>query len=115
MIGRVRDAIRYVRRNPSEPFRLLGRVLRHRLARPRRDTSLYGSGKSRLIDDGGVAACAGLSACANPYDPVQRGLWWGKGYAAPEIVYSPTRLRHPMTRTRPKDDPDPGMGRDCVE
>jgi anaerobic selenocysteine-containing dehydrogenase len=31
-----------------------------------------------------------------------------KGYAAPEIVYSPDRLRHPMKRTRPKDDPDPG-------
>jgi len=31
-----------------------------------------------------------------------------KGSAAPEIVYSPDRLRHPMKRTRPKDDPDPG-------
>jgi anaerobic selenocysteine-containing dehydrogenase len=31
-----------------------------------------------------------------------------KGYAAPEIVYSPDRLRHPMKRTRPKGDPDPG-------
>ena len=31
-----------------------------------------------------------------------------KGSAAPEIVYSPDRLRQPMRRTRPKDDPDPG-------
>lgn len=31
-----------------------------------------------------------------------------KGTAAPEIVYSPDRLRHPMVRTRPKGDPDPG-------
>jgi anaerobic selenocysteine-containing dehydrogenase len=31
-----------------------------------------------------------------------------KGYSAPEIVYSPDRLLHPMKRTRPKGDPDPG-------
>lgn len=31
-----------------------------------------------------------------------------KGKAAPEIVYSPDRLRTPMKRTRPKGDPDPG-------
>jgi anaerobic selenocysteine-containing dehydrogenase len=31
-----------------------------------------------------------------------------KGSAAPELVYSPDRLRHPMKRTRPKGDPDPG-------
>ena len=31
-----------------------------------------------------------------------------KGTAAPEIVYSPDRLRHPMVRTRPKGDADPG-------
>ena len=31
-----------------------------------------------------------------------------KGSAAPEIVYSPDRLRQPMRRTNPKDDPDPG-------
>jgi anaerobic selenocysteine-containing dehydrogenase len=34
-----------------------------------------------------------------------------KGAAAPEIVYSPDRLRHPMRRTRPKGDPDPGWER----
>ena len=31
-----------------------------------------------------------------------------KGSAAPEMVYSPDRLRQPMMRTRPKGDPDPG-------
>ena len=31
-----------------------------------------------------------------------------KGTAAPEIVYSPDRLQHPMKRTRPKGAPDPG-------
>ena len=31
-----------------------------------------------------------------------------KGSAAPEIVYSPDRLRYPMKRTHPKGDADPG-------
>ncbi len=31
-----------------------------------------------------------------------------KGSAAPEIVYSDDRLRHPLRRTRPKGDPNPG-------
>jgi anaerobic selenocysteine-containing dehydrogenase len=31
-----------------------------------------------------------------------------KGLAAPEIVYSDRRILHPMRRTRPKGDPDPG-------
>ena len=31
-----------------------------------------------------------------------------KGSAAPEMVYSPDRLRTPMKRTRPKGDADPG-------
>ena len=31
-----------------------------------------------------------------------------KGTAAPEIVYSPDRLRQPLVRTRPKNAPDPG-------
>ena len=34
-----------------------------------------------------------------------------KGTAAPELVYAPDRLRHPLVRTRPKDDPDPGWAR----
>ena len=31
-----------------------------------------------------------------------------KGTSAPEIVYSSDRLRHPLKRTRPKSDADPG-------
>jgi anaerobic selenocysteine-containing dehydrogenase len=34
-----------------------------------------------------------------------------KGRAAPELVYSPDRLLHPLRRTRPRDDPDPGWVR----
>ena len=34
-----------------------------------------------------------------------------KGKAAPEIVRHPDRLRHPLRRTRPKEDPDPGWER----
>lgn len=30
-----------------------------------------------------------------------------KGQAAPELVYDPERLRYPLRRTTPKDDPDP--------
>ena len=34
-----------------------------------------------------------------------------KGRAAPELVYHPDRLTHPLRRTRPKGDPDPGWER----
>ncbi len=34
-----------------------------------------------------------------------------KGRAAPEIVYHADRLTHPLRRTRPKGDPDPGWER----
>jgi len=34
-----------------------------------------------------------------------------KGRAAPELVYAPDRLLHPMRRTRPRTDPDPGWQR----
>lgn len=34
-----------------------------------------------------------------------------KGKAAPEIVYHPSRLLHPLRRTKPKDAPDPGWER----
>jgi anaerobic selenocysteine-containing dehydrogenase len=34
-----------------------------------------------------------------------------KGRAAPELVYHPQRLTHPLRRTRPKGDPDPGWQR----
>lgn len=34
-----------------------------------------------------------------------------KGRAAPELVHSPQRLLHPLRRTRPRGDPDPGWER----
>ena len=34
-----------------------------------------------------------------------------KGQAAPELVYDPDRLRYPLRRTTPKDDPDPRWAR----
>ena len=34
-----------------------------------------------------------------------------KGTAGPQIVYSPKRLKHPMRRTSPKGDPNPGWQR----
>src|SRR6266436_217174 len=34
-----------------------------------------------------------------------------KGRAAPELVYAPDRLLHPMRRTRPRNDPDAGWVR----
>ena len=43
---------------------------------------------------------------ADPAHP--NGCVCVKGTAAPEIVYSPDRLRTPLERTRPKGDPDPG-------
>ena len=46
---------------------------------------------------------------ADPEHP--NGCICVKGAAAPEIVYSPDRLRYPMVRTRPKGDPDPGWTR----
>lgn len=43
---------------------------------------------------------------ADPAHP--NGCICVKGTAAPEIVYSPDRLRHPLLRTRAKGDLDPG-------
>ena len=43
----------------------------------------------------------------DPAHPTGRALC-AKGRAAPELVYHPARLRHPLRRTRPKGDPDPG-------
>ncbi|MFT5114245.1 MAG: anaerobic selenocysteine-containing dehydrogenase [Parasphingorhabdus sp.] len=44
---------------------------------------------------------------ADPTHPTGQALCI-KGKVAPEIVYSPDRLLHPVKRTRPKGDPDPG-------
>jgi anaerobic selenocysteine-containing dehydrogenase len=46
------------------------------------------------------------SVSADPAHP--NGCICVKGTAAPEIVYSPDRLRSPMMRTKPKGQPDPG-------
>jgi anaerobic selenocysteine-containing dehydrogenase len=39
------------------------------------------------------------------------GVMCLKGKAAPELVYNPARLNHPLRRTRPKGDSDPGWER----
>ncbi len=46
----------------------------------------------------------------DPDHPTGQALC-AKGRAAPEMVYSPDRVLHPMRRTRPKGDPDPGFRR----
>jgi anaerobic selenocysteine-containing dehydrogenase len=46
----------------------------------------------------------------DPTHPTGQALC-AKGRAAPELVYHPERLTHPLRRTRPKFDPDPGWQR----
>ena len=46
----------------------------------------------------------------DPSHPTGRALC-AKGQAAPEQIESPDRILHPMKRTRPKGDPDPGWVR----
>src|SRR5215472_8625314 len=46
----------------------------------------------------------------DPTHPTGQALC-AKGRAAPELVYSKERLTHPLRRTRPKGDPDPGWQR----
>lgn len=46
----------------------------------------------------------------DPEHPTGQALC-AKGRAAPELVHDPGRLLHPMVRTRPKGDPDPGWRR----
>src|ERR1700741_2742075 len=46
----------------------------------------------------------------DPSHPTGQALC-AKGRAAPELVYSSTRLTHPLRRTRPKGDADPGWQR----
>jgi anaerobic selenocysteine-containing dehydrogenase len=46
----------------------------------------------------------------DPTHPTGQALC-AKGRAAPELVYHSERLTHPLKRTRPKDDPDPGWQR----
>ena len=46
----------------------------------------------------------------DPAHPTGQALC-AKGRAAPELVYHPDRIMHPLRRTRPKGDPDPGWER----
>lgn len=46
----------------------------------------------------------------NPEHPTGKALCV-KGKAAPEMIYNAQRLLHPVMRTRPKGDPDPGWRR----
>src|SRR6516162_1523269 len=46
----------------------------------------------------------------DPTHPTGQALC-AKGRAAPELVYHPERLAHPLRRTKPKGDPDPGWQR----
>jgi anaerobic selenocysteine-containing dehydrogenase len=46
----------------------------------------------------------------DPVHPTGQALC-AKGRAGPELVYHPERLTHPLRRTRPKGDPDPGWQR----
>lgn len=58
-----------------------------------------------VVEDGRLVAVE-----ADPEHPTGQALC-GKGQAAPEYVYSDARVLHPMRRTRPKGDPDPGWER----
>tara|TARA_R110000751_G_scaffold13424_8_gene45097 strand:- start:175 stop:2583 length:2409 start_codon:yes stop_codon:yes gene_type:complete len=51
-----------------------------------------------------------VSLAADPSHPTGKALCL-KGKVAPEIVYDPGRLLHPMKRTRPKGEADPGWQR----
>jgi anaerobic selenocysteine-containing dehydrogenase len=66
-----------------------------------------------------VSRCGSIAVVENgrfvalepdPSHPTGRALC-AKGRAAPELVYHPGRLLHPLKRTRPKGDPDPGWRR----
>ena len=62
-------------------------------------------GATATVTDGRFVALAPA-----PEHPTGQALCV-KGKAAPEIVRSPDRLLHPLKRTRPKGDPDPGLRR----
>jgi anaerobic selenocysteine-containing dehydrogenase len=62
-------------------------------------------GAEGIIEDGVFA-----SLQPDPSHPTGQALCV-KGKAAPELVYHPGRLRHPLKRTRPKGESDPGWQR----
>lgn len=59
-------------------------------------------GATAVVEDGRFVALE-----PDPSHPTGKALC-AKGRAAPELVYHPDRLLHPLKRTRPKGDPDPG-------
>jgi len=62
-------------------------------------------GSIAVVEDGRFTALE-----PDPSHPTGKALC-AKGRAAPELVYHPQRLLHPLKRTRPKGDPDPGWVR----
>jgi anaerobic selenocysteine-containing dehydrogenase len=62
-------------------------------------------GSVALVEDGRFTRLE-----PDPAHPTGQALC-AKGRAAPELVYHPERLTHPLRRTRPKGDPDPGWVR----
>jgi anaerobic selenocysteine-containing dehydrogenase len=62
-------------------------------------------GSIATVEDGRFVALE-----PDPSHPTGQALC-AKGRAAPELVYSPDRLLHPLKRTRAKGDPDPGWQR----
>lgn len=62
-------------------------------------------GAVATVNDGRLTALG-----ADPTHPTGQALCI-KGKVAPELVYHPDRLLHPMKRTRPKDAADPGWER----
>lgn len=62
-------------------------------------------GSIAVVDDGRFVALE-----PDPAHPTGKALC-AKGRAAPELVYHPDRLLHPLKRTRPKGDRDPGWQR----
>jgi anaerobic selenocysteine-containing dehydrogenase len=62
-------------------------------------------GAVAVVEDGRFARLE-----PDPTHPTGQALC-AKGRAAPELVYHPERLTHPLRRTRPKGDPDPGWER----
>ncbi len=62
-------------------------------------------GSIAIVEDGRFSALE-----PDPSHPTGRALC-AKGRAGPELVYHEDRLLHPMRRTRPKDDLDPGWQR----
>src|SRR5947208_13817171 len=62
-------------------------------------------GATATLEDGKLVALG-----PNPEHPTGRAVCI-KGKAAPEIVYHPRRLLHPLRRTNPKGAADPGWQR----